>query len=242
MAVEILRSVHKCGDPMLEALAKVIPDAIQTRAYQGFADWLILYGVGAPEHHAARLKHLANGGNVLIWDLGYTDRTHAFRMSINEDHPHKWLDRTPEDRELGVTLRDVHDPKGPIILVGMGRKSRAYLNDRDWEKRALAKLQKTGRPIIFRPKGRDKTVLKCKTDRHTQFNDLLVGASLVYARHSNCCIDAIISNVPFKCQDGAALWLKDLSERETFLRKLAYWQWKPSQAKQAWEFAQEIVK
>jgi hypothetical protein len=242
MAVEILRSVHKRGDPMLDALAKVIPDAIQTRSYQGFGDWLILYGVGAPEHHAARLKHRAKGGNVLIWDLGYTNRSEAFRMSINQDHPHKWLDRTPADRSLGVTLRDVHNPEGHIILVGMGRKSRAYLGDRHWESRALAKLKRTGKKIIFRPKGRDSTQLNCKTDRTSKFDDLLVGASLVFARHSNCCVDAIISNVPFKCQDGAALWLKDLSQRELFLSKLAYWQWKPSEAKQAWEFAQEIVK
>jgi hypothetical protein len=243
VAVEILRSVHKAGDPMLDALEKAIPDSVSTRVYQGNTEWLILYGVGAPEHNSARNRHIAKGGKVLIWDLGYTDRKNNFRMSINDDHPQRWLDKTPTDKDLGVTLRDVHDPNGPVILVGMGRKSRAYLNEHSWERRAFAKLRKRGKKIIFRPKGRDQVELQgVPTDRKKDFNDLLVGASLVYARHSNCCIDAIISNVPFMCEDGAAKWLKDLSERETFLSKLAYWQWKPSEAAQAWEFAQRVVK
>ncbi|OUL98547.1 hypothetical protein A8M77_30975 [Variovorax sp. JS1663] len=239
----------------LAAAARAAGDTVnETHRYQGGSDWLILFGVGAKEHDAARRAQLAAGGRALVWDLGYIDREKKgghLRMSIDTDHPPQWLEKTPSDpsrlEKLSAKLREDADPSGPILLIGLGHKSRAYLKLKNWEQRAFESVQRRfpGRRVIFRPKGADELRLACDVDPTSSISDLLRGASLVVCRHSNVAIDAAIAGVPFEAEDGAAMWLHGREftreNRLEFLKRLAYWQWKPAEAAQAWAFAKEIA-
>lgn len=261
-SVELLRAKtpSETAEPMLQAMKAAMlacGDTVkETEEYHGGRDWLVLFGVGYEQHHIARTKQVASGKRALLIDLGYWGRkkvTGYLRMSIDHDHPQRLLDRTKPDPSrwdaLHIGLRHDADPAGPIILVGMGRKSRVYLKNGDqWEKEALARIQAKhpGRRVIYRQKSPDdETRLRCERDADTPIDRLLRGASLVVARHSNVCVDAVVAGVPYEATDGAAMWLvgKEYSaaNRLDFLRRLAWWQWKTTEAAQAWRFAKEMV-
>jgi hypothetical protein len=259
-SVEVLRArkPSDTAEPMLAAIgaaAKAAGDTVrETKAYEGQSDWLVLFGVGAEVNNAARNAQLARGGRVLMWDLGYVDRKKVvghLRMSIDTDHPPQWFDATPQDgarwKRLAVPMREDADPAGPILLVGLGRKSRIYLNAPNWERKAYGELTARfpGRRIVFRPKGSDQTRLPCETDAVTPIADLLRGASLVVCRHSNVAVDAAIAGVPFEAEHGAAVWLSQRdftpTNRLAFLQRLAWWQWRSTEAAQAWAFAKEVT-
>lgn len=236
------------------AAARADGDTVkETKAFEGKSDWLVLFGVGAAVNNAARNIQLARGGRVLMWDLGYVDRKKVvghLRMSIDTDHPPQWFDATPQDgsrwKRLDVPLRDDANPAGPILLIGLGRKSRIYLNAPNWERKAYGSLTARfpGRRIVFRPKGSDQTRLPCETDASRPIADLLRGASLVVCRHSNVAVDAAIAGVPFEAEHGAALWLQQRdftpANRLEFLQRLAWWQWRSTEAAQAWAFAKQV--
>ncbi len=239
---------------MRDAVTRAGDRLIDSTTYRGGADWLVIWG--AARHDAARQQQLKAGGRALMWDLGYIQRkklTGYCRMAIDTDHPQAWFNKTPGDpwrfNQLGVPLRNDSDPKGPIILVGLGYQSRAYLGCPDWELRQLAALRREfpGRHIIHRPKGeRDKTQLHIQRDWQTPIAELIKGASLVVVRHSNVACDAVIAGVPFRAQDGAAMWLSGkpytADNRREFLCRLAHWQWKPEEIGQAWKFAKEVTR
>lgn len=259
-SVEVLRAhtLSLTGEAILKAVAEAArlagDEVKEVTTYQGASDWLVLYGVGAPVNDLARKAQIARGGRVLHWDLGYFDRKkvegHA-RMAIDSDHPQGWLDRTPADPERwaarGVELRCDSNPAGPVVLVGLGKKSRAYLGATKWEQETHARLRTRfpGRRIIFRPKGRDPLRLKCEADSTTPIAELLRGASLVVCRHSNVAVDATIAGVPFEAEDGAAMWLQQREftpdNRLEFLQRLAWWQWRADEAAQAWAFAKRMT-
>lgn len=238
--------------PLLQAFeraARASGDVVmRTGSYRGRSEWLVCFGIGHHSHAAARKRQLQAGRRTLHFDLGYTQRARvggAFRMCIDDDHPQAWLDQTPESgRSLGLTLTDTYDADGPIILVGLGKKARAYMKTQEWEREAYAELAArfTGRDIWYRPKdAEDPVTLPCARKAEGQFSELLQGAALVVAHHSNCCVDAIAHRVPFEAQDGAAVWLKNLDDRERFLNKLAWWQWKANEMDQAWNFAKAVA-
>lgn len=204
---------------------------IETTKYQGCGDWLMVWGVGAAAHNQARNAQRAAGKRSLLLDMGYTNRADTWRFSIDDDHPHRLFDSTPANRKAVAELRDSYDPSGHIVIVGMGLKSKRYLGLAHWERTTFKRLKAEfpGRRIVIKEK-KDPT----------PFENVLQGAALVVARHSNCCIDAAIHNIPFRCEDGAAFWLKDLRYREIFLRKLAYWQTNPLEAIQAWQFIKQM--
>jgi hypothetical protein len=259
-SIEILRARHQSptGEGMLRALAAAAKDAgdqvTETSKFKGASDWLVLFGVGADVNNRARKAQIARGARALLWDMGYMERKKVvghLRMSINTDHPPQYLDQTSGDASrfdpLGIALREDHDPDGPILLIGLGRKSRAYLGQPNWEAKNYAALAARfpGRPIVYRPKGEDDLVLPCKKDGTTPIEDLLRGAALVVCRHSNVAVDAAIAGVPFEAEDGAAMWLQQREftpeNRLEFLRRLAWWQWKSTEAAQAWAFAKGIT-
>ena len=161
------------------------------------------------------------------------------------------MEATPSGRkrwdEHRISLREDADPNGPIVLVGLGRKSREYLNQPNWEAAKLTDLQSRfpGREVVYRPKGRDIVKLQCRTDTQELIEPILAGASLVVCRHSNVAVDAAIAGVPFESEDGAAMWLQDkdftAANRLDFLRRLAYWQYKPTEAAEAWRFAKRMI-
>lgn len=239
MVVELLTAVHHTQKARraLEAMKWAIQSAgdtlIETNSYQGCGDWLMLWGVGAAAHNQARNVHVAKGKHALLLDMGYTNRAETWRFSIDHDHPHRLFDATPEDRAPVAALRDWYAPNGHIIIAALGLKSKKYLGLPHWERTTFKRLKQEF------PKRR--IVIKEKKDP-TPFENLLFGASLVVARHSNCCIDAAVHNIPFRCDDGAAYWLKDLKDRERFLRKLAYWQTDIEGASEAWRFIKLMAR
>lgn len=240
---------------MLYALRDVM-DCRVTSAYTGKSEVLVLYGVGAPDRDLARKAHVASGRHVVCWDLGYFGRekvTGYLRCSIDHEHPQGWLDRTPNDASrwdaLNIALREDADPRGPILLVGLGRKSRSYLRAENWESERLVLLRKRfpAAEIIYRPKlASEHLPLDCRTDADTPIERLLRGASLVSCRHSNVAVDAIVSGVPFECDDGAATWLRGkpftADNRLDFLRRLAHWQYRPNEAGEAWQFLRGMLR
>jgi hypothetical protein len=255
-SIEILIPEGKMVDraaELLSALRSTFPQARVTSKYEGMSDWLWLYGVGAPDRDKARKHQVKNGRHVWLWDLGYFDRRNHMRCSIDHDHPQNWLDRTPLDtarwNSLGVKLREDCDPTGHILLIGLGRKSRAYLHEEEWERLRLITLRNRfpNSEIIYRPKpGSGPPInLGCSMDATSTIEQLLKGCALVSCRHSNVACDAAVAGVPFECDDGAAMWLQakpfTVENRLEFLRRLAWWQWKPSEVKQAWNFVQKVV-
>jgi hypothetical protein len=244
---------------MLKAIARAARDAgdtvVETRAFQGESDLLVLFGVGAAVHDQARRKQLKRGGHALMFDLGYFGRakyTGYLRASIDWDHPQHLLDRTPPDPsrwdQFGIALREDANPRGYILLVGLGPKSRKYLHAADWEERTLSTLRVRfpDRQVLHRPKpNHDFPKLHCERDLDTPIEALLRGCSLVVCRHSNVAVDAAIAGVPFETVDGAAAWLASRpytpENRLDFLRRLAWWQWQATQAAEAWSFLKGFV-
>ena len=258
-SVELLRAVKPShsAEPILSAVANAAraagDEVRETRGYEGRSEWLVLQGVGDRMHDAARRAHIRRGGRVLLWDFGYWDRekiTGHMRMSIDQDHPQAWLDRTLPDASRAVPeLREDADPAGPVVLIGLGRKSRKYLNAPNWERIAYADLVRRfpGRRTIFKPKPGDLTRVPCETvPADTPIEELLKGASLLVCRHSNCAVDAAIAGVEFEAEDGAATWLQargfTQANRREFLQRLAWWQYKPHEAALAWSFAKQVTK
>jgi len=241
--------------PMLDALRKAAVqcgDAVRlTSRYEGRSDWLVLYGVGYGAHDDARRRQVLRGGHAALLDLGYfgkaKDGLGYTRVSVDRDHPQHLLDRAPADAARwarhDLALRDEADPAGPIVLVGLGRKSREYLKASDWEGRKLAELQERfpGRRILHRPKPKQEFVrLSCDRDVTTPIAQLLHGASLVVCRHSNVAIDAAVAGVPIEVEDGAAQWLAarefTRANRLDFLQRVSWFQWQPGEAPEAWQF------
>lgn len=223
---------------------------VETAAYQGRSDLLMLWGAGGAQNADAVAKQGMRRRRSICWDYGYFKREKRggyLRVSIDDWHPQRWLDYTKPDpsrwSRLGISLRNDFDPSGPVILAGMGPKSHAFCKAVGWENMTLRSLQQRfpGKEIIFRPKPfRTYPPLACKIATDGPIEDLLQGASLVVCSHSNVAVDAIVAGVPFECTDGAAMWLqgKDFTEanRLDFLRRLAFWQWHHSEAAEAWDF------
>lgn len=244
---------------MLSAMVRAISQAghktTETGIYAGDSDILVLFGVGAPSHAVARQAHVSSGRRAVLFDLGYFSRkkvTGYVRMSIDFDHPQYWLGCTKPDPSRfdvhGIELRADSNPAGPIVLVGLGKKARSYLGERDWEVKEYRRLKQAnpGRRIVLRPKpGHPKPNLPCEFDDRPSIEEVLKGASLVVAKHSNVCVDAVIAGVPYQATDGAAIWLQGkpftAENRLDFLHRLAWWQWMPTEAAEAWQFARNII-
>lgn len=238
------------GTRFLQALVDTapIPARVVTEP-SGNAQRLAIYGVGHPPRRAIADKHLARGGTLLLSDIGYFATVHApemMRISMNDDHPQRLLDRAPlcSDRwdALHMPLRNDFDPKGPIVLVGLGPKTRAIITDVNWETITFHRLQRRfpGRRIIFRPKPRrPHPTLPCAVDATSPIETVLKGASLVVCRHSNVAVDAVVAGIPFEASDGAARWLDGkpytVENRLEFLWRLMYFNWRADEAAEAWK-------
>lgn len=226
---------------------------------------LVLYGAGSLERTAIMREHRRSGGRVVCLDGGYFGRRlpangDYFRVAIDELHARpEHIEATPDEgsrlARFGIELRDDYNQSGPVIVVGMGPKSRAGLGLRDWEQRTLASAaarfpkhriiyrRKDGRRLV-KPDG----VTWPHIDGATPIPDLLRGASLVIARHSNVSVDACIAGIPVECEDGAARWLyrdgsiQSVERRASFLRRLAWWNWQPREMCEAWKFLMRVMR
>ena len=239
------------GQRMMHALSVV--GGTVTSGYTGSHRLLMMYGPGLPQRKLTMEMHLAKGGRVACWDLGYWDRDEAMRLSIDGLHPTAThLAMSPDQPRRKFTLREDADPNGPILLVGIGSKSCKMLglSQQHWEAKALRRIARDypGRRVLWRPKGRAATHLPGTTLHHGMpIEQALVGCSLVVTRHSNVAVDACIAGVPVSCEGGAAHALyadaanPTRQQRAQFLGRLSWWQWRPSEARDAWAWVERAV-
>lgn len=257
MEILIQANMINKGRRMLEALAETapMPNTVVDRP-SGHAKVLMTYGPGEKLRKQWLTEHRARGGTTVVFDIGYfatKDFKGGLRFSVNHWHPQALLDRAPADSSrwdaLGLPLLDGYSQHGPIILVGMGAKSRAIAEEPDWEMRAAQKLMKRfpGRKIIYRPKPGHGAHprLPFQADNRTPIEQLLKGASLVVCRHSNVACDAVLAGIPFEASDGAATWLADKpytrENRYEFLSRLMWFNWRSTEAAAAWEMVLKCV-
>lgn len=245
---------------MLRAMIEAAPDAgincIVTEQYQGNSRLLMSYGLGHLGRRVHTDAHVKCGGRLIGWDLGYWDRDQSMRCTIDRDHVHS-IPEMPGERwaSAGIELRDDGNKNGPIVLVGIGKKSRDQfgLAGQEWELRALKAVRKTHpkRKIVYRPKKGEETLAGC-VSVYGPIEEVLCGASLVVCRHSNVAVDACIAGVPVVCEDGAAasLYSQDIAnpdvpsreQRLCFLQNLAWWQYRPDEAFVAWQFLLKVIR
>lgn len=237
---------------LLRALIDSAPSAgvtvRETPRYTGCAENLVVWGVGRPEFMAAREAHLARGGRVFMWDMGYLGRAKVdghCRVSINDFHPWRALDRTPNDpsrfEKFGIDLREDADPDGHVILACLGRKSVSAFGLDTWDDRKERELRRRfpDTRVVRREKPRSRYAAV------EPIEQLLKGARLLACRHSNCAMDAAIAGVPFECEDGAAYWLAQREftpeNRLDFLHRLCWWQWSCYEMAEAWTFLRSML-
>ncbi|MEO8678159.1 MAG: hypothetical protein ABI665_03880 [Vicinamibacterales bacterium] len=264
--VEILRfepETWRAG-AALDALMRT-SDAVEARKthrYEGGADWLLLWGPGAPNRWPIMEAQIAAGGRVIVLDLAYWSRHDKIRVSIDTAHPQALVMKQdwPARRLVadGVRVADKWNPNGPIIVAGLGRKARAQYGDQvlDWEigmVRACEARWPTRR-VLYRRKQFDAPIPPGVTLAGMgPIDDLLVGSSLVITWHSNVAVDAIRMGIPAVCRDGAAAAvcpselpvepeLLPVQTRDRFLANLAWFQWNPAtESKAMWTWLQELL-
>lgn len=253
----LLPHISRRGQNMLRAMVGAAPEVgvrcNVVQAYMGSSSLLMSYGLGHLERRRLTEAHVANGGRLIGWDMGYWNRQVAMRCTVDQGHPHLWMRNMPGDRweQAGIALRNDWSMKGPIVLIGMGVKSRKQFGfqGQEWELRTLAAIRAvTKREVLYRPK-KPERLERCR-NAEGPIEQALRSASLVVCRHSNVAVDACIAGIPVVCEDGAAaaLYGSDLAcpvnpsdaERLRFLQNLAYWQWTPSEAVQAWRFLLKV--
>lgn len=240
----ILKSIIECRDPEIQFHA--------VERYTGRSPWLVLWGVGAPGRSEIRDRHIASGGRVFLWDIGFFRRCKIdghCKVSVDQDYATKWLDGTeplPGRWEaLELELRDDYDPKGHIVLAGVGPKQHQYMAGKidQWERDKLLELRRKypDRRIVYRPKPQRAFIpLPCETDNKSSIEEVLRGASLAVCMHSNVAVDAVLAGVPFTSEDGVSTWLRGKpythDVRLDFVRRIARWQYRSDEMKLAWQF------
>lgn len=257
-AVEVWRALPETGrakgavEQFMYALRPSGFDCVQTDTYRGETEWLLVWGPGNPERRDTIRKHVAVGGHAIALDLAYWNRSEKVRISIDAPHPQRWVMSQPCSASRWqadpAPVADRWNPQGPVIVAGIGRKAQAQYGDAvgRWEARMTqaCATRWPGRMIQYRPK---PLVPDPKIDEG------ITGASLVITWHSNVAVDAIRMGIPAICVDGAAAAVcqdglgvddprpLDAAVRNRFLHNLAWFQWKPSEAVQAWAFLREVL-
>lgn len=239
---------------MLRAMLAAAPaagvHAVPVGACTGRAEVVMTWGYGHVGRRPALLRQLQRGGHVVAWDFGYWQRDSHYRLSIDADHP-AVLPTVPNEARFAassIMLRNDYNAAGPIVLVGMGAKSRKALGyeGTQWERETYATVRQAypQAAIVYRPK-KPEPFGACPQVMGS-IENVLRGARLVVCRHSNVAIDACIAGVPVVCSHGAAAMLYGsdvaqpravtVAQRLDFLQRLAWWQWRPCEAVQAWAF------
>lgn len=227
--------------------------------YRGASDLLMLWGPGAPNRWPAMQKQLAAGGHVAALDLAYWNREDKFRVSIDAAHPQAWVMRKewPRARLVAdrVSIGDVWNPQGPVILAGLGEKARVQYVPQtvdDWEAAMIATVRAAGRELRYRAKRPGRVPAGVPSTGDGPIETVLRGASCIITWHSNVAVDAIRLGIPVVCRDGAAaavcgstyvptLEPLDPALRDRFLSNLAWFQWRPDEVKSCWKWMRELL-
>lgn len=247
---------HRKADRFLRAMKAAAPAGTTTEAaYTGTRRLLMLYGPGSDRRLPIIRRHLAAGGRVAMWDMGYWDRERSMRLAVDTLHPTpEQIAASPSQGRREFVLREDADPGGPILLVGLGQKSLyayAIAGPLAWERAQLLSLRARfpGRAIVWRPKGEQPRPLDGLPLRHGMpVEEALRGCSLVVCRHSNVAVDACIAGVPVQCEGGAAAALyadgpaPGRERRADFLARLSWWNWHRSEAVEAWAHIQGVTQ
>lgn len=253
--VIVQRRMALRGEKMLKAMVDAAEGAgvrvTVTDKWRRQAPVLMSYGLGHPERRIWTRAHVKAGGRLVGFDLGYWLRDEPLkfnmRMTIDDEHPHRWIEPAPPDRfdATGIELREHWDPMGPIVLCGLGQKQRSLMGfaGQAWEHKTLRSLRERygKRRVIYRPKRPEVSLPGCALGMGP-IEEVIKGAALVACHHSNVAVDACIAGVPVECEDGAAFALyrgnpaPSRAQRLEFLRSLAWWQWNPMEAAQCWQF------
>jgi hypothetical protein len=277
MEVELLHPAWLEGNTNSEKLVAAAATGLAVAGYRvkrcARPSWraprIVVWGLGHPRGQELVREARACGVTVVGFDVGYWMRggpRARFRVTVNDAHPQarvmarkRPLSRLTED---GVCLREDGSERGPLILVGMGQKSAATYGEAPgaWEVRTLAKIRQAlpGRRVLFRPKGPGHAHLRgVEVLWPGAIERALAGAALVYCRHSNVAVDAIIAGVPAIAEGGAAAAVceHDLApgrlppalpreKRMEFLGNLAWFQWSLPEltGPQAWQVIEDIVR
>lgn len=233
------------GREMINALIETCPLKVFVGTqYKGRSDILLTYGTGHPIRRPWWTRHRASGRHCIGLDFGYTPG--YMRATIDHDHPQRLVREEPSDRweALGIELREDFAPEGPGVVVGLGQKALNVLGLRplQWEMKAADLIRSKGLIPVHRPKKPRGPFLPAIKVAEGSIEQVLKGSALVVCRHSNVAVDACIAGIPVICSDGIsyALYSKTPTptrdERLRFLHSMAYWQWKPSEAAQAWTY------
>jgi len=226
--------------------------------YKGEAEWLLIWGPGAPDRFAPMQRHLELGGHVVAFDLAYWDRDQKARVSIDGAHPQAWVMRrdwpTSRLKSDGIAISDAWNPKGPVIVAGIGRKARVQYGEAvdAWEQAQIRAC--AGRQVRYRVKpGHSQAPPPPGLPLASgSIERALAGASLLVTWHSNVAVDAIRMGIPVVCRDGAAAAVcpsvvtpeqRPLSNdvRDRFLANLAWFQWSHTESVQCWTFLRELL-
>lgn len=228
---------------------------------------LLLYGLGGPDRLPVAERHMAAGGRLVAFDLGYWDRKvvqRKFRVSIDGFHcpqlimlglrpgAQRWM-------QSGQRIERWGNPDGCVLLIGNAPKSNA-IGAAGWSwrmSREIRRLMPKAR-IIYRPKPSRpaEADILCNMIEHDRaIDDVLNGVSLVVCRHSNVAVDACRLGVPVVCEDGAAaaIYPHTLEERHhqpspalrrEFLHRIAWWQWTTEEVKglDFWHWMEEKLR
>lgn len=269
----ITQRTHHRGKRILEALQKGAAaagvDAVTINQYKPNNDVLVIYGMGAADRIHIAADHVAAGGRLITWDVGYWDRklqdkVRRFRFSIDGFHPPKFIFKTtPRSsnrfRKSGLKIMDgsSYNPSGPILLAGNGPKSNV-IGAAGWAAAKSSELRKVfpGKQIIYRPKPNNlhDQGVNCDGISMEPTDKAVARASLVVCRHSNLAVDACRLGIPVVCDDGAAASIypqrledyknqPDLQTRKDFIYRLAWWQWSPNECAEGivWPWLIEVL-
>lgn len=252
--------MNKLGVSMLDAMVATAPmTTVKRLTYVGDCELLLSYGLGHPGRRPWIDAHVASGRHLIGFDVGYWNKgskvvDRPMRLTLDQDHPQRWLVEMPAARfdSAGIELRNDYRADGPIVLVGLGPKTNVGLKQATltWERQAFTKIRAAypTTQIIYRPKRNDDGTSMPDTRKMAgmPIEVVLKGTSLVVCRHSNVGVDAAIAGIPVVCEDGvaAALYNNDLKnpvrptyeQRLDFLRKVAWFQWQPTESKDCWAF------
>jgi hypothetical protein len=215
-------------------------NACITGHYSRSSGILAAWGMG-DEQRKAMAQHQ---GPVLIFDYGFWGSTDADPFVRLSNLTPKVLPPASGERfdGLGVKITSEGRRDGPIVIVGLGRKTRHRygLQGAQWELSALRRVRAKfpGRRVLYRPKQTADSLPGCETMSKGAIEDVIRDAALVVCKHSNVAVDAAVMGVAAACESGpgAYLWGNDLSldvpsveERLEFCRRLAWWQWRISE-------------